>query len=130
MPMSKTRLDNTPVHIGCRYGDIEMVQYLIGECGCDPMSKNNDGNTPLHVTCSYGDIKMVGYLIGECRCYLTFCLQQTARVAKRTAMIEWELISRSGPLFLYNSVFGSRSRISEPRLIIMLRLRPKYIFSV
>ena len=67
-PMSKNRLDDTPIHEACSCGDIEMVRFLINKCQCDPTSKNKLDDTPLHEACKCGDIETVRYLIGECRC--------------------------------------------------------------
>ena len=68
-PMSKNRLDDTPIHEACSCGDIEMVRYLINKCRCDPMTKSKNGNTPLHFACSQkGNLLIIQHLINECRC--------------------------------------------------------------
>ena len=61
--------DNTPLHFACfQKGNLHIIQYVIGECRCDPISKNNGGDIPLHVACRKRHIEMVRYLIGECQC--------------------------------------------------------------
>ena len=47
---------------------IDVVMYLITECGCDPMCKDNDGWTCLHYAGKCGSLDIMKYLITECKC--------------------------------------------------------------
>ena len=35
----------------CRWGSLDVVQYLCADAGCDVKSEDKDGRTPLHVAC-------------------------------------------------------------------------------
>ena len=47
------------LHIACRYGHLNITQYLISEAHCNPLCDNNDGDTPLHYACKYGNTHIV-----------------------------------------------------------------------
>ena len=66
--MCKYNDGSTPLHFACQNGHLNVIQYLITECKCDPMSKNNNGSTPLHLACLNGHLDVVQYLITECKC--------------------------------------------------------------
>jgi hypothetical protein len=53
---------NTPLHITCLQGHLEVVEVLIA-AGGDVNQSNNDGNTPLHITCLQGHLKIAEVLI-------------------------------------------------------------------
>jgi cytohesin len=42
---------NTPLHIACENGHIDVAEYLIYECGCDKEARDNNKFTPLFVAC-------------------------------------------------------------------------------
>ena len=58
----------TPLLVACGGGHLNVVQYPITECKCDPMCKRNDGSTPLDSACYNGHLDVVRYLITECKC--------------------------------------------------------------
>ena len=57
-----------PLHYACYNGKLDVVQYLITECICDPMYTDSNGFTPLHYACYNGKLDVVQYLITECNC--------------------------------------------------------------
>ena len=46
---------NTPLHIACRAGKIDIVNYLIATCKCDPSMKvrNRYDRLPIHYACKH-----------------------------------------------------------------------------
>lgn len=52
----------TPLHFAARYGQKEVVEFLIGK-GADVNAKDDDGWTPLHLACYGGFIKSVTILL-------------------------------------------------------------------
>ena len=62
-PMTRDNDGGTPLHIACRYGHLNITQYLINEAHCNPLCENNDGDTPLHYACKYGNTRIVQCLL-------------------------------------------------------------------
>ena len=60
----------TPLHFaaGSPADRVDVVAYLIDECGCDPLHPDNDGNTSLHMACLKGCINIVKYLVEVKNC--------------------------------------------------------------
>ena len=56
---------NTPLHAACIYGQLDIVQLLTHEIGCDPNDTNSKGQTSLHLAAQYGHLPLVRYLIEE-----------------------------------------------------------------
>ena len=56
------------LHIAIVHRQIDVVKYLISECGCDPMCKDNNGWTCLHYAGACGSLNIMKYLITECKC--------------------------------------------------------------
>ena len=65
---SDTDCGVTALHEASYCGHLDIVQYLIAECGCDAMRKTNSGSTSLRMACSGGHFDIVKYLIDECKC--------------------------------------------------------------
>ena len=65
---SDTDCGVTALHEATYCGHLNIVQYLIAECGCDAMRKTNSGSTSLRMACSGGHFDIVKYLIDECKC--------------------------------------------------------------
>ena len=58
------------VHLACRYGTVEFVQFLIEEKSCNPKSQNKDKETPVHVASKYGNVEILRYLVEVKGCSL------------------------------------------------------------
>ena len=56
---------STPLHYAVLGGQLDIVQYLINERGCDRMCRNKDGETPLHNACRTNNLDVVKYLIED-----------------------------------------------------------------
>ena len=57
----------TPLHLACQNGQMNMVQYLIKEAHCDPSCVDSDGETPLHHACESDHTNIVQYLLSTGR---------------------------------------------------------------
>ena len=57
----------TPLHYACRYGHLNIAQYLIREEHCNPSCENNVGWTPLHDACNGNHAHIVQYLLSTGR---------------------------------------------------------------
>ena len=55
----------TPLHIACRHGTVEMVEYLVNDKQHSPNIVNRYGELPLHLACSRGCLDMVK-LVSAC----------------------------------------------------------------
>ena len=51
------------LHIACRWGDVDIVRYLITDERCDFNIKNIYWNTPLHIACFLKSIKIIRLLL-------------------------------------------------------------------
>ena len=58
------------VHLACRYGTVEFVQFLIEQKNCHPNSQNKDEDTPVHLASKYGNVEILRYLVEEKHCRL------------------------------------------------------------
>ena len=58
------------VHLACRYGTVEFVQFLIEQKNCDPNSRNKDKDTPVHLASKYGNVEILRYLVEVKHCSL------------------------------------------------------------
>ena len=56
---------NTPLHTACVHGQINIVQLLTCEMGCDPNITNFEGLSCLHLAAQYGHLPLVRYLVEE-----------------------------------------------------------------
>ena len=54
---------DTPLHLACRHGNLNIAQYLTSEAHCNPSCENNDGDTPLHHASLNGCTHIVQYLL-------------------------------------------------------------------
>ena len=51
--------EDTPLHIACRCGHLEIVKCLLSQKYINVMSRNKEGNTPLHVVCNTDILKLL-----------------------------------------------------------------------
>ena len=58
------------VHLACRYGTVEFVQFLIEQKNCHPNSQNKDKDTPVHLASKYGHVEILRYLVEMKQCSL------------------------------------------------------------
>ena len=56
---------NTPLHTACVYGQLDIVQLLTLEIGCDPNDTNSEVRSCLHLAVWHGHLALVRYLIEE-----------------------------------------------------------------
>ena len=61
--------DYSPLQIACKYGKVEIVQYLIEKEQFSRVQQN--GDNLLHVACRYGSTDVVQYLINNNHCKVT-----------------------------------------------------------
>ena len=54
---------NTPLHTACVYGQLDIVQLLTREIGCDPNDTNCEGRSCLHLAAQHDHLPLVRYLI-------------------------------------------------------------------
>ena len=66
----KDQDESTPLHAACAQGHVNIAQYLITECGCDPEIRDQDLCTPLIHACRAGHFGMATYLVREHNCNL------------------------------------------------------------
>ena len=67
---SKKHAPPLVVHLACRYGTVEFVQFLIEQKNCDPNSQNKDKDTPVHLASKYGNVEILRYLVEVQHCSL------------------------------------------------------------
>ena len=56
--------DQTPLHVACSFGNLEIVHYLAGT-GTDLSCRDGDRDTPLHFASGAGHVDVVQYLVIE-----------------------------------------------------------------
>ena len=66
--MSETEYQDTPLHLACRQGHLELVKYLVNEKLIDPVDANKEGETPFHVACETGRLEIVKFLVEKQDC--------------------------------------------------------------
>ena len=67
-PESRDDDGDTPLHVACRRGHVDIVRYLVSEQGCSAVCQNKNGNTALHVACYWSHVDIVRYLVSEQGC--------------------------------------------------------------
>lgn len=60
---SQTKNGATPLYLACQEGHLEVVQYLVKDCGADPSIRANDGMTPLHAAAQMGHNTVIVWLV-------------------------------------------------------------------
>ena len=55
-----TEYGKTPLHWASHYGCLEVVKYLVKDCGCDEKCRDDKwGNTPLHWAARFANLQTV-----------------------------------------------------------------------
>ena len=62
-PFCKNCKGNTPLHIACINGKLNIAKHLINEELCNPSCQNKDGRTPLHWAFMHNHVDIVRYLL-------------------------------------------------------------------
>ena len=57
-----------PLHQVAISGDLDIVQYLVNEVGCDVNCLDSEAYTPLHRAIEYGHLPIVQYLLSQPQC--------------------------------------------------------------
>ena len=57
-----------PLHQVAISGDLDIVQYLVNEVGCDVNGLDSEAYTPLHRAIEYGHLPIVLYLLSQPQC--------------------------------------------------------------
>ena len=55
------------LHIACRWGDVDIVRYLIMDENCDLNIQNGTSNSPLHIACYWKSLDIIKLLL-EVKC--------------------------------------------------------------
>ena len=55
--------NNTPIHVACMNGFIDIVKYFLEDLKCDPYLKGNHGSTLLHYAARNNHCELTKYLI-------------------------------------------------------------------
>ena len=63
---------NTPLHTACVHGQMDVVQLITREIGCDPNNTNFEGLSCLHLATQHGHLPLVRYLVEEVGSDVTF----------------------------------------------------------
>ncbi|TRY99447.1 hypothetical protein DNTS_022993 [Danionella cerebrum] len=59
----QTKNGATPLYLACQEGHLEVVQYLVKDCGAEPRMRANDGMTPLHAAAQMGHNTVIVWLM-------------------------------------------------------------------
>ncbi|KAI2661248.1 Espin [Labeo rohita] len=59
----QTKNGATPLYLACQEGHLEVVQYLVKDCGAEPSIRANDGMTPLHAAAQMGHNTVIVWLM-------------------------------------------------------------------
>ncbi|KAL8198629.1 UNVERIFIED_CONTAM: hypothetical protein K2H54_018997 [Gekko kuhli] len=60
---AQTKNGATPLYLACQEGHLEIIQYLVKDCGADPHIHANDGMTPLHAAAQMGHNTVIVWLM-------------------------------------------------------------------
>ena len=55
------------LHIACRWGDVDIMRYLLCEQHCDVNVQNKNGDSPLHIACYNRALDIIKFLLQQ-RC--------------------------------------------------------------
>lgn len=61
----QTVIGATPLYLACQEGHLDVVQYLVNECGADVHLRAHDGMTCLHAAAHMGHQAVVVWLVSR-----------------------------------------------------------------
>ena len=64
-PLHPDNDGNTPLHVACLQGRINIVKYLVEMKNCDPLRAYTHKNSSLHMACACKHIHVVKYIVEE-----------------------------------------------------------------
>ena len=67
-PESRDDDGDTPFHLACRVGHVDIVRYLVSELGCSVACQNKNGDTLLHEACRAGHLHIAETLLTGQNC--------------------------------------------------------------
>jgi len=56
-------LGRNPLHLACMSGQLDVVQYLISDLGCDPLTRDKEGYTTLHSAVAGNQVRVITFLL-------------------------------------------------------------------
>lgn len=65
-PLDKDEYGTTLLHHTAMLGRLNILKYIIEDCGCNPATENDDGTTALHSAAEGNQLDVVKYLVNEC----------------------------------------------------------------
>ena len=80
---------NSPLHIACIYGCVDVVKYLAEVLKCDINTANSEGMSCMHMSTKHGHTNIVKYLINDLQCQQMFdkCGRTPAYIAAEAGHI-------------------------------------------
>lgn len=66
---AQTKTGATPLYLACQEGHLEIIQYLVQDCGADPHARAHDGMTPLHAAAQMGHNTVIVWLVSAGRAW-------------------------------------------------------------
>ena len=67
-PNCRDNNGDTPLHVACHKGHVDIVRYLVSEEGCSTACQNNDSDIPLRLAYNGGHVDIVRYFVSEQGC--------------------------------------------------------------
>ena len=67
---------NTPLHVACRQGNLDIVRFLAIERRCEVNIQNKNRETPLHIACDRGHFGIFKVLVVERHCKMNWLLTE------------------------------------------------------
>uniref|UniRef100_A0A1X7TC69 Death domain-containing protein n=2 Tax=Amphimedon queenslandica TaxID=400682 RepID=A0A1X7TC69_AMPQE len=65
---AESDLQNRPLHLACKSGNVDIVRHLVIDKHCDVNAKRYDGLTPLHMACLNHNFETVKFLTNSTKC--------------------------------------------------------------
>ena len=62
-PCRQDYTDNTPLHIACEHGNLEIVVYLVTKAKCNPNQVNSRSESSMHPAIRSGNVDIMRFLL-------------------------------------------------------------------